>query len=89
MRWGDRTAFGALARIGHLGLVVAGSLGLAAWGGVAFDRRFGTTPWGLLACLLLALLGASLYVGRLLIAIAREEDEKSSKDRGGKDAGRG
>lgn len=58
------TAWGLVALCTELGFIIAVPLVLGVLGGVWVDRRFGTTPWVMLAGVIVALGFSTILVVR-------------------------
>lgn len=63
----------AVALLGHLGFVLAGSVFLGWWAGDWCDRRFETAPWLTVVLVLLFVVAGSRECWRLLKPLLQEE----------------
>lgn len=59
-------AIQALGSLGNIGFIVAAAVLLGWFVGTWLDRKLGTAPWLMLACLILGLAGAAVECWRIL-----------------------
>ena len=68
-----RQAWADLLRLSSVGLVLAISVGLGAWGGVWLDERWATHPW-------MTVLGVALGSAAGFVQLAKEVGRFGRKD---------